>query len=249
MDYRAAARNNLGAGQPKPSSPGAARMKANPGSPGPGGSSGNSSSKRANGGASLSYAVTAKKAGGPGRPEAPAGQSLTSLIGAAVELELVDGSAVKGALYAYDVYSGVAAIVATEAGGKLDVRLVKAANIATVRAARAAADVQLPEVRPVAPAAIEARKQRELGLARERAARIGVGVSNRAQAIFEALSKTLPCRWDQDKIIVLDEVLIAPPYAVESCRALSTASSLPRVKKVLQGELSRLDQQPPPAVK
>ncbi|KAJ2761830.1 hypothetical protein IWQ56_005085 [Coemansia nantahalensis] len=245
MDYRAAARNNLGAAQPKPPSPPGARTKATPGSPGP-----SSGGRRANGGAALSYAATARKTSGAERPDAAAGgQSLTSLVGAAVELELVDGSAVKGALYAYDVYSGVAAVTAPAAGGKQQVTLVKAANMAAVRAAPAAATgAQLPEVRPVAPAAIEARKQRALGAARERASRIGVGVSDRAQAIFEALSKTLPCRWDQDKIVVLDEVLVDPPYVVESCRALSAAaSSLPRVKKVLQGELTRLDHQPPAA--
>ncbi|KAJ1731479.1 hypothetical protein LPJ61_002511 [Coemansia biformis] len=239
MDYRAAARNNLGTAQPKPPAPAGARMKANSGPPGLG-----NGAKRAAAGASLSYAATAKKNGGPARSEAQAGQSLTSLAGTAVELELVDGSTVKGTLYAYDVYSGVAAVVAKPegaAGSKMQVSLVKAANIVSVQVVEAQAeDVRLPEVRPVEPAAIEARKQRELGLARERAARIGVGVSDKAQSIFEALSKTMPCRWDQDKIIVLDEVLIEPPYTVESCRELSAAPSLPRVKKVLQGELSRL---------
>ncbi|KAJ2468457.1 hypothetical protein EV174_006302, partial [Coemansia sp. RSA 2320] len=132
------------------------------------------------------------------------------------------------------------------------IHLVKAANVKAVNVIAppptesegegGEEKLNMPEIRAVDTSAVEARKQRALRLAHERAMRIGVGVTDKAQSIFEALSRTLPCHWSRDSIVVLDEVSIEPPYSVESCRELQPASfSLQRVKKVLQGELSRLD--------
>ncbi|KAG2188987.1 hypothetical protein INT44_004129 [Umbelopsis vinacea] len=88
---------------------------------------------------------------------------------------------------------------------------------------------------------INQREAEAIKLASQQAARIGVGVSKDAQAIFDALSKTLPCRWAKDSIVVMDEVIISPPYNEENCRANpSSTASLTRVKKVLEGEKKRL---------
>ncbi|KAF9316968.1 hypothetical protein BG003_001350 [Podila horticola] len=88
---------------------------------------------------------------------------------------------------------------------------------------------------------IQQREQQAIREAQVAAARIGVGVSSSAQDIFDALSKTLPCRWAKDSIVVMDEVIIAPPYEPENCKANASASyTLARVKKVLEGERFRL---------
>ncbi|KAI8581901.1 hypothetical protein K450DRAFT_229788 [Umbelopsis ramanniana AG] len=88
---------------------------------------------------------------------------------------------------------------------------------------------------------INQREAEAIKLASQQAARIGVGVTKDAQAIFDALSKTLPCRWAKDSIVVMDEVIISPPYNEENCRAnASSTASLTRVKKVLEGEKKRL---------
>jgi hypothetical protein len=68
--------------------------------------------------------------------------------------------------------------------------------------------------------------------------RVGVNVSNDAQNIFDALSKTLPCSWQKQSILVMGEILISSPYKVENC--VGTSSSLSHVKKVLSGERKRL---------
>ncbi|KAJ1819882.1 hypothetical protein LPJ56_003558, partial [Coemansia sp. RSA 2599] len=204
---------------------------------------------------------------GSGRA-APA-QSLSSLVNAQVRVTLVNNATIEGSVFTYDVYSGVVALVsdssisndtggpATEqqqrgndspsvGGGTAKqqtarVHLIKAANIKDLQVTAKSGTLALPEIRPVATAAIEARKKRTLEQARERASRIGVGVTDVAQSIFEALSRTLPCRWDQSKIVVLDEVVIESPYSVDSCREISQAPvTLQRVKKVLQGELNRI---------
>ncbi|KAJ2806649.1 hypothetical protein H4S07_003758 [Coemansia furcata] len=208
---------------------------------------------------------------GSARQISPPSMPLTSLVGARIRITPTSGSDIEGLVYTYDVYSGVVALISAFTSDSLpdlqniagaspgvgggrqraQIHLVKAANIKTVEVLAAQADSTdgekgekfvMPEVRVVDIGVAEARKQRALIQAQERAQRIGVGVSDKAQSIFEALSRTLPCRWNRDSIIVLDEVSIEPPYSVDSCRELQPASfSLQRVKKVLQGELSRMD--------
>ncbi|KAF9585611.1 hypothetical protein BGW38_001573 [Lunasporangiospora selenospora] len=84
------------------------------------------------------------------------------------------------------------------------------------------------------------REQQAVREAQLAAARIGVGVSSLGQGIFDALSKTLPCRWAKDSIVVMDEVIIAPPYEPENCKASTPSNALARVKKVLELERLRI---------
>lgn len=51
-----------------------------------------------------------------------------------------------------------------------------------------------------------AREDRAVQVARADVHKIGVGVTRQAQQLFDALSRTLPCRWDGKKIVVLEEV-------------------------------------------
>ncbi|KAJ2799629.1 hypothetical protein H4R20_004361 [Coemansia guatemalensis] len=219
-------------------------------------------SKKSNAGLQLSYAATAAKKSAAGGSElssmrkgagrqthaTPPLLPLTLLVNTLLSVDLVDGRTIEGLLFTYDVYSGVVALVSgcgdDEGGERKQVHLVKAANITDVRVLPKEESKlnDIPEINVVPEAAIEARKQRALAQERERASRIGVGVSDRAQSIFEALSKTMPCRWEKDRIVVLDEVIIESPYTVDSCREVTSAAfSLSRVKKVLQGELNRLE--------
>ncbi|KAF9121191.1 hypothetical protein BGW39_010777 [Mortierella sp. 14UC] len=99
----------------------------------------------------------------------------------------------------------------------------------------------LPAVGYVQLDKIQQREQQAIREAQAAAARIGVGVTTFGQEIFNALHKTLPCRWHDNQIIVMDEVIISPPYDPDHCRAgASSTSVLARVKKVLEGERSRL---------
>lgn len=52
------------------------------------------------------------------------------------------------------------------------------------------------------------REERAIHAAELDKAKIGVNVTAEGQAVFDALCKTLPCRWQQKTIVVLDEVII-----------------------------------------
>jgi hypothetical protein len=58
------------------------------------------------------------------------------------------------------------------------------------------------------------------------------------------LSKTLPCKWDQQKIIVMDDVMIVSPYTGKDVKVIpgktDSQVSLLRVQKVLELERQRL---------
>ncbi|ANB13361.1 Lsm12p [Sugiyamaella lignohabitans] len=63
----------------------------------------------------------------------------------------------------------------------------------------------------------------------------GVGVTPLGQHIFNTLYKTLPTRWHDKSIIVLNEVRVDPPYTAESCLADTNSSALELVKKIVGG--------------
>lgn len=99
-----------------------------------------------------------------------------------------------------------------------------------------------PHIRPISLDIIPAREKESIKKHQAAIARKGIGVTQEAQNLFDSLSRTLPCRWEKQSIIVLDEVHIDPPYTVDACWASSKDSkSYLRVCKVLEGERQRLD--------
>lgn len=68
----------------------------------------------------------------------------------------------------------------------------------------------------------------------------GVGVTDRAQLIFDALNRTMQCSWEGEDILVFG-VRIRPPYDPSSCSGGDDGTALERVKKVLDGELQRIE--------
>ncbi|KAG2760030.1 hypothetical protein JG687_00003579 [Phytophthora cactorum] len=86
---------------------------------------------------------------------------------------------------------------------------------------------------------LQRMEQRNKGVAERALASIGQGVSGEAQAIFDALNKTMPCEWEGANIRVMGEVVIKPPYHPQNCVSVNT-QVLSRVKKVLEGENSKL---------
>ncbi|XP_068641921.1 uncharacterized protein [Aristolochia californica] len=82
------------------------------------------------------------------------------------------------------------------------------------------------------------------GQAEIEAETIGIGVTSEAQSIFDALSKTLPVRWDSTIIVVTNEVRVSSPYLPENVTG-GTSAANDRVKKVLEHERKRLQARAP----
>ncbi|MCJ1261498.1 hypothetical protein MMC22_001362 [Lobaria immixta] len=101
-----------------------------------------------------------------------------------------------------------------------------------------------PPIAPLSSASLLDRASATVARLQEGAARKNKSVTKDGQEIFDALSRTLPTRWDGTSIVVMDAVAIASPYRGEDCKARAGAGQqagvLPRVKKVLENERKRL---------
>jgi len=106
-----------------------------------------------------------------------------------------------------------------------------------------------PPLPDVNLAAVRMREERAIQSARDKfKENVSGKVTVRADAIMEAMQKTMPCTWMEKKneatgeltmvILVLNEVIIFPPYTPDSARG--TVTVVNRVKKVLAGELEKL---------
>ncbi|GER32321.1 LSM12-like protein [Striga asiatica] len=86
---------------------------------------------------------------------------------------------------------------------------------------------------------LQSKEESAIRQAEADAERIGVGVTAEAQLIFDALSKTLPVRWDKTTIVVMNEVRVGSPYQPDSVVG-GTPAANERVRKVLEFEKKRL---------
>lgn len=98
-----------------------------------------------------------------------------------------------------------------------------------------------PSIGPVSMEAATKREQAAVKKAKELRFTRGVGVTREGQMVFDAIYKTLPCRWHEKSIIVFDEVRVDPPYTAEACKADSpNSSALELVKKIVQGTQDKI---------
>jgi len=83
------------------------------------------------------------------------------------------------------------------------------------------------------------RAEKSEDLAAEESKKFGVGVTEHAQEVFDCLSKTMEPEWDGEDIKVLG-VSVTKPYDPEKNIKGGNKETAERIRKVLQGELSKL---------
>eukprot|EP01130_Rhizamoeba_saxonica_P009478 TRINITY_DN3855_c0_g4_i1.p1 TRINITY_DN3855_c0_g4~~TRINITY_DN3855_c0_g4_i1.p1 ORF type:complete len:165 (+),score=29.95 TRINITY_DN3855_c0_g4_i1:30-524(+) len=80
----------------------------------------------------------------------------------------------------------------------------------------------LIELLPCDPVAARKRETEEIRLAQKAASKIGRNVTRETQELFNAVSSIYDkTRWDGNSIVVMDDILITPPYTVDDCQLLA----------------------------
>eukprot|EP00898_Chlorokybus_atmophyticus_P006116 jgi/Chlat1/6505/Chrsp45S09069 len=162
------------------------------------------------------------------------------MVGCRVAVKTTLGDDIQGEVFTFDKSTNC--LVLHDAGSKpgtKNMRILKANFIKEVT--MLSAPVEPVNLR-VPAMDINRLRQREKAAVRQaevEAERFGVNVTSEAQEVFDALSKTLPVRWEQTTIVVMDEVRIQSPYTAESCSG-GPSGTLARVRKVLELERQRL---------
>ncbi|KAG2190708.1 hypothetical protein INT46_002521 [Mucor plumbeus] len=190
-------------------------------------------------------------------------KSLDSIVGKAIKIKTASNEQVEGLVYTFDRITNCIVIdsspqssptssttttptttaTTTTQNRNLSFRIIKISHIKEIVSLGDGINNK-KDYLPINQVQVDRLKSREseaLKGFQSQVSKIGVGVTKEGQDIFNALSKTLPCRWSKDTIVVLDEILITPPYGVENCKANATSAALlARIKKVLEGERKRL---------
>eukprot|EP00899_Mesostigma_viride_P022248 jgi/Mesvir1/3207/Mv16356-RA.1 len=167
------------------------------------------------------------------------------VLGCCVSIQTTLGESFEGEIFAFDEASNCVVLQGPASGpaNARSLRLLQTSFVQSVQVisgpppqGAGTAAARLPYVDRQQ---CRIREEAAVKLAEEAAQRVGIGVTEEAQRIFDALSKTLPVRWRKADIIVLDEVCITSPYLPDNCSG-GSASLLQRVKKVLELERKRL---------
>uniref|UniRef100_A0A7N0TEX8 AD domain-containing protein n=1 Tax=Kalanchoe fedtschenkoi TaxID=63787 RepID=A0A7N0TEX8_KALFE len=168
------------------------------------------------------------------------GSSEDIAIGCILSIKTTFGEDFQAQVIAFDRPTNILALQeGSKTGPRRNVRLLKANYIKEFRVLGRGDDPIDSSKCYVDMNSVLAREEAAVRQAEAEAERIGVGVSAEAQNLFDALSKTLPVRWDKTAIVVMNEVRVSSPYLPESVTG-GTASANERVRKVLEFERKRL---------
>lgn len=163
-----------------------------------------------------------------------------NMLGAQIRVVTTFGEEIEGELFCVDINGSNSVVLCQRLdNGNVNYKWTKANIIREVTASAgpsgSASEEWLPAV-DLRHVEQQAKRAEEAALAESK--RYGVGVSEHAQEVFDALSKTMEAQWDGEDIKVLG-VRITKPYDPAKSIAGGDNATIERVRTVLQGELAR----------
>ncbi|KAG2490032.1 hypothetical protein HYH03_011497 [Edaphochlamys debaryana] len=163
-------------------------------------------------------------------------------VGNNIVLVTQQGEEVRGLVFAFDAPSSL--VIIKENGAHSGVSNIRVLNTSGVREVVSSVKPERPMDLTLPLVDLERcrkREERALQQAELESARVGEGVTKEAQAIFDALVKTMPTVWRNKSIVVLDSVYVDEPYTPDTCRSDEEhRATRERVKMVLKLERQRL---------
>jgi hypothetical protein len=101
---------------------------------------------------------------------------------------------------------------------------------------------QTPEIQSLGinPKTIEKRQETYLKQAQKCIDALNSNVTEETQSLFDKINFVMPCTWEGNSFIVLEEYRIDPPYDKVTVMKDSDGTGIDRVEKVLEGERKKL---------
>merc|ERR1719464_1205497 len=163
-----------------------------------------------------------------------------SLLGAQIRVTTTFGEDIEGELFCIDNLGSRSVVICERLpNGNVNYKWVKANIIREVSASAGPASNATEESLPhVDLKYVEGRAKKAEDTAAADSKKYGVGVTEHAQDVFDALSKTMEASWDGEDIKVLG-VRITKPYDPARNISGDDMQVVERVRKVLQSELGR----------
>ncbi|XP_023691144.1 protein LSM12 homolog A-like [Paramormyrops kingsleyae] len=146
------------------------------------------------------------------------------------------GQQLQGEVVAFDYQSKMLILKCAPSSGKPNLSDIVLINLACV------SEVDIINDRSETPPplaslninklSIRARTEKEDKLSLAYA--VSAGVSVDGQQLFQTIHKTIKdCKWQERNIIVMDDVVISPPYQAENCKG-KEGSALSHVRKIVE---------------
>ncbi|XP_076820541.1 protein LSM12 homolog A-like [Clavelina lepadiformis] len=149
--------------------------------------------------------------------------------GSTVKCTTCYGDDIQGEVTAFDHDTKILILKQPSSCGKAELNNVTMLNldlIQSVSVIKECTDTPLPTLASLNSLKLLDRYKEEIELKMALAKARSVGVSNDGIKLYNFLRKTMPdCRWTEQTILVMDEVVVKPPYQPDNCAVKDTKQS------------------------